>query len=84
MSPSGPNSRRVLNQSTHVKVANSTGLEGAPRALPLNHLRLVQADHRFGEGIVIGIALAADRRRDAASTRRSVYRIERYCDPASL
>ena len=24
MSPSGPNSRRVLNQSTHVKVANST------------------------------------------------------------
>ena len=24
MSPRGPNSRRVLNQSTHVKVANST------------------------------------------------------------
>ena len=41
------------------------GLEGAPRALPSNHLRLVHADHRFGEGIVIGIALAADRRRDA-------------------
>ena len=41
------------------------GLEGAPRALPSNHLRLVQADHRLGEGIVRGIALAAARWRDA-------------------
>ena len=63
MSPRGPNSRRVLNQSTHVTVAKLYGLEGAPRALPSNYLRLVHADHRLGESI--SIALTADRRRDA-------------------
>ena len=63
MSPRGPNRRRLLHQSTHVTVAKLYGLEGAPRALPSNYLRLVHADHRLGEGI--GIALAANRRRDA-------------------
>ena len=36
-----------------------------PRSLSLNHLRLEEPDHRFREGIVIGVATAADRRLDA-------------------
>src|SRR5687767_15915787 len=36
-----------------------------PRALPLNHLRLEEADDRFGHRIVIGIAATTDGRRDA-------------------
>ena len=65
MSPRGPNSRRVLNQSTHVKVANSTA--SRVRHGPFRRITsvFVQADHRLGEGIVIGIAMAADRWRDA-------------------
>ena len=31
-----------------------------PRSLALNHLRLEEANHRFGERVVVGIATAAD------------------------
>ena len=36
-----------------------------PRSAPIDHLGLVQPDHRFGEGVVVGIADTADRRLDA-------------------
>ncbi len=41
------------------------GLERPPRPLPLNHLRLEEPDHRFDEGIVVGITTAPNGRRDA-------------------
>jgi len=40
------------------------GLEMPPWAFPLNHLRLEEADDRFGHRIVVRIAATADRRRD--------------------
>jgi hypothetical protein len=36
-----------------------------PRPFPLNHLRLEEPDHRFGEGVIVGIPAAADGRVDA-------------------
>ena len=39
-------------------------LQMLPRTLPSNHLRLEEPNHRLGEGIVIRVAAAADRRRD--------------------
>ena len=41
------------------------GFEGAPRPLPADHLGLEEADHGLGEGVVVAVADAADRRRDA-------------------
>ena len=41
------------------------GLGMTPRPLLVNALRFEEPNHRFGEGIVIGIAAAADRRLDA-------------------
>jgi hypothetical protein len=41
------------------------GLQVPPRSLASNHLRLVEPDHRFGEGMVIGISTAAHGWRDA-------------------
>ena len=37
------------------------GLQAAPRATPVYHLGLEQAVDRFGEGVVVGVADAADR-----------------------
>ena len=55
----------MLNQSTQCERGEFDGLEMPPRTLALNHLRFEEANHRFGEGVVVGIAAAADRRRDA-------------------
>ena len=41
------------------------GLEGASGSAPVNDVRLEEADHRFGEGVVVAIADAADRGLDA-------------------
>ena len=46
-------------------MANSTASSVPPRALPANHFRLEEPDDRFGEGVVVRIAAAADRRLDA-------------------
>src|ERR1700689_4445192 len=65
MLPIGSRSRRLLNQSTHSRVANSDGLEAAPWSTPMDHLCLVKAVDGFGESIVVGISDAADRRLNA-------------------
>ena len=61
----GSKSRRLLNQSTHSSVANSTNFERPPRSSPMDHLGLVEAIDRLGESIVVGIADATNRRLDA-------------------
>ena len=61
----GSSSRRLLNQSTHSSVANSTASNDAPRSAPMDDLGLVEAVDRFGEGVVVAVADAADRRLDA-------------------
>ena len=61
----GSSSRRLLNQSTHSSVANSTASKRAPRSAPMDDLGLVEAVDRFGESVVVGVADAADRRLDA-------------------
>jgi len=43
------------------------GLEVPPRPLSLNHLRLEETDDRFGHSVVVEIAAAPDRRRDAGA-----------------
>jgi hypothetical protein len=67
--------------------------EAAPRAAPMDHLGFVEAVDGFGEGIVVTVADAADRRLDArfgqllgifARYICSVYLIERYGTPRSL
>jgi hypothetical protein len=55
----GSRSRRLLNQSTHSRVANSTASK--LRHGPIDHLGLVEAVDGFDEGIVIGISDTADR-----------------------
>ena len=40
-------------------------LEIPPPIASSNPLRLVEPNHRFGEGIVVGIVATPDRRRDA-------------------
>jgi hypothetical protein len=54
-----------------------------PWTLAVNHLRFEKVNHRLGEGVVVGIAAAADRRADAG-LRQAVYRIDRYWVPRSL
>ena len=61
----GSSSRRLLNQSTHSSVANSTASKTAPWSAPVDHLGLVEAVDRFGESVVVAIADAADRGLDA-------------------
>ena len=61
----GSSSRRLLNQSTHSSVANSTASKRAPWSAPMDHLGLVETVDRFGESIVVAVADAADRRLDA-------------------
>jgi hypothetical protein len=41
------------------------GLEMTPGAFQLNHFRLEEPDDRFSERVVVGVAAAADRWRDA-------------------
>ncbi len=65
MFPIGSSRRRLLNQSTHSRVANSTASKRPPWTAPMDHLGLEQAVDRLGEGIVIGVAHAADRGLDA-------------------
>ena len=62
MLPIGSRSRQLLNQSTHSSVAYST--VSNDRAAAMDDLGLEQADHRLGEGVVIGIPDTADRRFD--------------------
>jgi hypothetical protein len=60
----GSSSRRLLNQSTHSSVANSTASKGSPWSAPMDHLGLVKAVDRLGQGVVIAVADTADRRLD--------------------
>ena len=60
----GSSSRRLLNQSTHSSVANSTASKTA-RPSPMDDLGLVEAVDGLGEGIVVAVADAAYRRLDA-------------------
>ena len=71
-----------MNQSTHSRVANSTASRRAPRAAPMDHLGLEQAVDRFGEGVVVAIADAADRGLDARLGEPLGVAIETYCDAA--
>ncbi len=61
----GSRRRRLLNQSTHSSVANSTAskLRHGPRRWMT--LGLVKTVDRFGESIVVTVANASDRRLDA-------------------
>src|SRR3984957_9124316 len=62
MLPMGSRSLRLLNQSTHSRVANSTASKfrhGPRRWITFS---LVETVDGFGEGIVVGIPDAADRR----------------------
>jgi hypothetical protein len=56
--PIGSNNRRLLNQSIHSRLANST----ASNDRHSRRLRPVEAIDRLGEGTVVGIANAANRR----------------------
>jgi len=46
--------------------------EALPGPLVADDLGLVEADHAFGHGVVVGVAAAPDRGLDPASSRRSV------------
>ena len=61
----GSSSRRLLNQSTHSSVANSTASQRPPRPAPMDHLGLVEPVDRLGERVVVAVADAADRGLDA-------------------
>ena len=63
--PVGSSSRRLLNQSTHSSVANSTAsiVRHGPRRW--DRLGLVEAIDGFREGIVVTVANTADRWLDA-------------------
>jgi len=56
----GPSSRRWLNQSTQVSVANSTASK-EPRPPTMDDLSLVEAVYRLGQGVVTAVTDAADR-----------------------
>jgi len=62
MFPIGPRSRRVLNQSTQSRVANSTACTLGQGAAGVDDLGLVEAVDGLGEGVVVAVADAADRR----------------------
>ena len=61
----GWSSRRLLNQSIHSKGGELHGIKASPRASSSNHFCLVKADHRLGQGVVVGVAHATHRRLDA-------------------
>ena len=61
----GSSRRRLLNQSTHSRVANSTASSERHGPAALDHLGLVEAVDRLGEGVVVAVADAADRGLDA-------------------
>jgi hypothetical protein len=63
----GARRRRWLYQSTHSRVAYSTAMMEAPRATPVDHLRLEQAVDRLCQGVVIAVADTADGQLDARS-----------------
>ena len=44
------------------------GLEGSPGSAPMNDLGLVEAVHRLGERIVVGISYTSDRWLDAGAS----------------
>ncbi len=64
--------------------------EAAPRPLPADRFRLVQADHGFSQRIVCRSTSASESPRlptegsMPASDNRSVYRIDKYWTPRSL
>ena len=47
-------------------------LEISPGSAAMNEFGLIDAEGRLGQGVVVGIADAADRRLDATSASRSV------------
>jgi len=53
---------------------SADSFEMPPRPEPSNHFRFEEADHRFRERVVVGIAPAADGCAMPASARRSVLR----------
>ena len=57
----GSISRRLLNQSTHSSVANST-VSASPRSAPMDDLGLVETVDRFGECVVVAVSDATNRR----------------------
>src|SRR4029077_14557309 len=59
MLPNGSRMRRLLNQSTHSRVAYSTASKDFHGP---HHLGLEQAVDGFGEGIVVAVTDTADRR----------------------
>ena len=61
----GSRSRRLLNQSTHSSVANSTASNERHRPASMDDLGLVEAVDRLGESVVVAVADAANRRLDA-------------------
>jgi hypothetical protein len=61
----GSKSRRLLNQSTHSSVANSTASNDRHGPRRWMNLGLVKTVDRLGESIVITVADAAHRRLDA-------------------
>jgi len=46
-------------------------LQAAPRCAPVNHLSLVEAVDRFGQGVVIRVADRANRRLDPGLVREA-------------
>lgn len=59
----GSSRRRVLNPSTHSRVAIRPP-RGAPRATAMDHLGLEEAVDRLGQSIVVAVTDAADGRLD--------------------
>jgi hypothetical protein len=75
----GSRSRRLLNQSTHSSVANSTACNDRHGPRPMDDLGLVETVDRLGESIVITVADAAHRRLDARLYHPlGIYLIETY------
>jgi hypothetical protein len=56
----GSSKRRLLNQSTHLSVSQSTEAMAFHGPNPVDDFGFVEAVYGFGQGIVIGVTDAAD------------------------
>ena len=63
--PIGASSRLLLNQIHPFERRQLDGLEAAPWLVPVDDLGFVEAVDGLGQGIVVAIADATDRRLDA-------------------